>query len=46
MKRETVFSELQERETARGGALKEPDGSGYSLQCVAAKIYEYRSGEM
>lgn len=33
-------------ETERGGAPKEPVGVGYSLQCVAAEIYEYRSGEM
>lgn len=33
-------------ETKRGGVPKEPNGVGYSLQCVAAEIYEYRSGEM
>lgn len=35
-----------ESETEWGGAPKEPVGVGYSLQCVAAEIYEYRSGEM
>lgn len=33
-------------ETERGGARKGPAGVGYSLQCIAAEIYEYRSGEM
>lgn len=33
-------------ETEPGGAPKEPVGVGYSLQCVAAEIYEYRSGKM
>lgn len=28
------------------GCQKEPIGVGYSLQCVTAKICEYRSGEM
>lgn len=41
-----LCSDLQEWNWVGRCAKKEPIGADYSLQCVAAEIYEYRSGEM